>query len=95
MDLDINLERFINYIVSVMLDETEMKKLSPVQNDYISFPWQKALLVPNNKARRIISYNYPPNHFNNYIFNNFSLDEGELMFLIWDKYREKLINYLY
>jgi hypothetical protein len=86
------IKKYINYIISVLVDETEIKSLSPSQKPYISFPWKKVLLIPNSKVRRIITYENPPVELSIYLYDNFNVDDYKITKLIWDEYKEILID---
>jgi len=89
------IKNYIDYIITVLVDETEIRRLSPDQKPYISFPWKKVMLIPNSKVKRIITYEKSPVELSEYLYDNFSVDNYEIVELIWDKYKDTLIDFVY
>lgn len=90
--------RFIEFVVGELLNDTEIKSLSPVQRPYVSFPWKTVFAVPFNTTIKYLHYSTPPwvGQFDSHIYHNYGISSSEIdmVELIWSRYKEELLEML-
>jgi hypothetical protein len=87
--------KYLNYVINDLISNTEIKKISPSRYPYMSLPWNDALLLSNDKVKRILQYTNTPLIIMSYLNDSYGMESEEQMRYVWDTYKDFLTDVIY
>lgn len=87
--------KYLNYVINDLISNTEIKKISPSRDPYMSLPWNNALLLSNDKVKRVLQYTNTPLIIMSYLNDSYGMESEEQMRYVWDTYKDFLTDVIY
>lgn len=85
--------KYLNYVINDLISNTEIKKISPVRDAYLSLPWDEVL--SNDNVKRMLQYTNTPVILMIYLNESYGMESEEQMRYVWDTYKDFLTDVIY